>query len=88
VDCSTSGSTVRGDQAKSGQAHARAERVSEVLTVDEHVVVAVTWNRYQEIIAAHNEPVAWEAKLWMFKLIKRTRAGVSKGLQSWGDVAV
>jgi transposase len=59
---------------------ARAGRLSGVLTADEHVPKAVTWDHHQEIIATYDESVAREAELWMFKLIKRTRAGVSKGL--------
>jgi transposase len=58
----------------------RAERLDEVLTAQEHVAVQVTWDFYQEIIAAYNEPVARDGKLRMFKLIKRIRAGVPKGL--------
>ena len=58
----------------------RAERLDEVLTADEHVAVAVTWDFYQEIIAAYDEPVARDGKKRMFKLIKRIRAGVPKGL--------
>ncbi len=58
----------------------RTERLDEVLTAQEHVAVQVTWDFYQEIIAAYNESVARDAKLRMFKLIKRIRAGVAKGL--------
>ena len=58
----------------------RAERLDEVLTAQEHVAVQGRWDFYQEIIAAYNEPVARDAKLRMFKLIKRIRAGVAKGL--------
>ena len=59
---------------------ARAERLDEVLTAEEHVAVQLTWDFYQEIIAAYDEPVAGDAKLRMFKLIKRIRSGVPRGL--------
>ena len=36
----------------------RAERLDEILTAGEHVAGAVTWDFYQEIIAAYDEPVA------------------------------
>jgi transposase len=58
----------------------RAERLDEVLTAQEYVAVQVTWDFYQEIIVAYNEPVARDGKKRMFKLIKRIRAGVPKGL--------
>lgn len=56
----------------------RAERLDEVLTADEHVAMTVTWDFYQEIIAAYDEPVAGDGKKRMFTLIKRIRAGVPK----------
>lgn len=47
----------------------RAERLGEVLTADEHVTVAVTWDFYQEIIAAYDEPVAPDGRTWKVKLL-------------------
>jgi transposase len=58
----------------------RAERLDEVLTAEQHVAVQVTWNFYQEIIASYAEQRPRDGKKRMYKLIKRIKSGVPKGL--------
>ena len=59
---------------------AKAEKLDEVLTDDKHVAVQVTWQVYQQIIAAFDEPVARDGKRRLFKVLKRIRSGLPAGL--------
>lgn len=59
----------------------RAERLDEVLTADEHVAVQLTWDCYQELIAAYQDPDRRAGKLRLFKLAKQLRQGVPDGLK-------
>ncbi|WP_145940855.1 ISL3 family transposase [Corynebacterium glyciniphilum] len=58
----------------------RAERLDGVLTAEEHVAVQVTWDFYQEVIAAYDEQRPRDGEKRLFKLIKRIKSGVPKGL--------
>lgn len=59
----------------------RAERLDAVLTADEHLAVQVTWDCYQELIAAYQDPDPRAGKVRLFKLAKRLRRGVPEGLE-------
>jgi transposase len=59
---------------------ARAEKLDEMLTDDRHVAVQVTWEVYQQIIAAFDEPVARDGKRRLFTLLKRIKSGLPAGL--------
>lgn len=59
----------------------RADRLDEVLTADEHVAVQVTWDCYQELIAAYQDPDRRAGKLRLFKLAKRLHLGIPDGLK-------
>lgn len=64
---------------------AKAEILDEVLTDDKYVAVQVTWQVYQQIIAAFDEPVARDGKRQLFSLLKGIRSAPAGRAGRVGD---